>query len=52
MLTYCLKGRKIENIKSLGLKKTIKGKLMLLSDCTLCNNKIQDLLNSTKLVDY
>ena len=37
--TYCLKGRKNTESKNLKVVKTNIGKIVLLSNCTVCNSK-------------
>ena len=52
MLSYCLKSRKNTESKNTKLVKTKHGKIMLSSNCAVCDCKSWDLLKSKKLVDY
>ena len=49
MLSYCLKCRKNKESKHPKVARTKKGRIMLLSKCTVCDS---NLLKTKKLKDY
>ena len=51
MLSYCLKCRKNIESKKPKASMTKNGKIMILSQCAVCDNKNQNLSSSKKLVD-
>ena len=53
MLSYCLKCKK-KNTESINLQisPTSNGKTMILSKCTICGAKNQNLLKNKKQKDY
>ena len=52
MVSYCLKCRKNIECKTPKVSKTKNGKIMILSQCAVCDNKSRNLSSSKKLVDY
>ena len=49
---YCLKRRKNAESKNPKVAKTKNGRIMLLSNCVVCDCKKSKFLNSKKLVGY
>ena len=49
MLSYCLKGRKNTESKNRKSVKTKNGIIILLSKCSVCNNKKSKFLKNKKL---
>ena len=52
MLSYCLKYRKNTESKTPKVVRTKNGRIMLLSECSVCEVRNRNLLKNKKLVDY
>ena len=52
MLSYCLKFRKNTESRNPNILRTKNGRIMLLSNCAVCNSKNQNFLKNKKLRDY
>ena len=52
MLFYCLKCTKNTKSKNPKVLRTKKGRIMLISECAVCDGEKQNLLKRKKLVDY
>ena len=51
MLSYCLKCRKNMQSKNAEVVKAKNGRIMLLSECSVCNIKNRNFLKNKKLAD-
>ena len=52
MLSYCLKCRKNTESKNPKLTRTKNGRIMLLSECSMCDSKKLNLSKGKKILDY